>query len=76
MSRRRVAVVAAGRTPFVKAGKAINAVRGLLERHQIDPTTAAAKIPDEEGYLAAVINFRFIANAVWTTDHAVSLIAK
>ena len=32
--------------------------------------TAAAKIPDGDGYLAALTNFRFIANAVWSTDEA------
>ncbi len=42
----------------------------------VKDATAAAKIPDGDGYLAALTNFRFIANAVWTTDHAVSLIAK
>jgi nicotinamidase-related amidase len=42
----------------------------------VKDATAAAKIPDGDGYLAALINFRFIANAVWTTDHAVSLINK
>ena len=38
--------------------------------------TAAAKIPDGDGYLAAIINFRFIANAVWSTDETVSLLSK
>ncbi len=33
--------------------------------------TAAAKIPEGDGYLAAIINFRYIANALWTTDEAV-----
>ncbi|MFU8866261.1 MAG: isochorismatase family protein [Rhodobacterales bacterium] len=33
--------------------------------------TAAAKVPEGDGYLAAIINFRFLANAVWTTDEAV-----
>ncbi len=33
--------------------------------------TAAAKIPEGDGYLAAIINFRFVANALWTTDEAV-----
>lgn len=33
--------------------------------------TAAAKVPEGDGYLAALINFRFIANALWTTDEAV-----
>lgn len=34
--------------------------------------TAAAKVPEGDGYLAAIINFRYLANAVWTTDEAVS----
>jgi nicotinamidase-related amidase len=34
--------------------------------------TAAARIPDGDGYLAALTNFRFIANAVWTTEEAVA----
>ena len=33
--------------------------------------TAAAQIPDGDGYLAAITNFRFIANAVWSTDEVV-----
>ena len=37
----------------------------------IKEATAAAQIPEGDGYLAALINFRFMANAVWTTDEAV-----
>ncbi len=47
MSNHRVAIVAGARTPFVKAGKgfaslgpsalAKHAVRGLLDRHHVDP---------------------------------------
>jgi len=37
--------------------------------------TAAAKLPEGDGYLAAIINFRFIANAVWSTDEAVARMA-
>ena len=47
MSRKRVAIVAGGRTPFVRAGRAfaeidslgmaIHAVRGMLDRSGIDP---------------------------------------
>ncbi len=33
--------------------------------------TAAAKLPHYDGFEAAFINFRFIANGVWTTDTAV-----
>jgi biuret amidohydrolase len=36
--------------------------------------TAAAKIPEGDGYLAAIINFRFVANALWWTDEAVARI--
>src|SRR2546427_10157675 len=47
MSQHRVAIIAGARTPFVKAGKAFaslgpsalakHAVRGLLDRHEVDP---------------------------------------
>jgi acetyl-CoA acetyltransferase family protein len=47
MSNQRVAIIAGARTPFVKSGKAFaslgpaalgkHAVRGLLERHDVDP---------------------------------------
>ena len=42
----------------------------------VKDATAAAQIPDGDGYLAALINFRFIANAVWTTDDAVARMTK
>lgn len=34
--------------------------------------TAGAKIPEGDGYHAALINFRMMANAVWTTDEAIA----
>lgn len=37
--------------------------------------TAGAKVPEGDGYLAALINFRMIANAVWWTDQAVKRIS-
>ncbi len=37
--------------------------------------TAGAKIPEGDGYLAALINFRMMANAVWSTDEAVDRLA-
>ena len=37
--------------------------------------TAGARLPEGDGYLAAIINFRYIANALWTTDQAVERIA-
>ncbi|HEY9381076.1 MAG TPA: cysteine hydrolase [Burkholderiales bacterium] len=32
---------------------------------------AAAKLPEGDGYLAALVNFRFIANGLWTTEETV-----
>ena len=37
---------------------------------------AAAKFPEGDGYLAALINFRFIANGVWTTDETVKRLTQ
>ncbi len=42
----------------------------------IKDATAAAQIPEGDGYLAGLINFRFMANAVWTTDEAVERLAR
>ena len=42
----------------------------------VKDATAAAQIPEGDGYLAALINFRFMANAVWTTDEAVKRLQK
>lgn len=36
----------------------------------VKDATAAAILPEGDGYLAALTNFRFIANAVWTTSRA------
>ena len=33
--------------------------------------TAASKLPEGDGYLAALVNFRWLANALWTTEEAV-----
>lgn len=37
----------------------------------VKDATAGAKIPEGDGYLAALVNFRIIANDLWTTDQAV-----
>ncbi len=37
----------------------------------VSDATAAAKLPNYDGYEAAFLNFRFIANGVWTTDTTV-----
>lgn len=36
--------------------------------------TAAAKVPEGDGYLAAHTNFRYVANGLWTTEDAVDRI--
>ena len=38
--------------------------------------TAAAKIPEGDGYHAALINFRYVANGLWTTDETVKRIGS
>ncbi|CUH82865.1 cysteine hydrolase [Thalassovita mediterranea] len=40
----------------------------------VKDATAAAKVPEGDGYLAALINFRYMANAVWSTEEAVAQI--
>jgi nicotinamidase-related amidase len=37
----------------------------------VKDATAGAIVPEGDGYLAVLINFRMIANAVWNTDEAV-----
>ncbi len=50
-------------------------LRELLEQGfevaVVKDATAGAMLPEGDGYLAAIINFRYIANAVWTTDQTV-----
>jgi len=54
-------------------------LRELLEQGfevaVVKDATAAAKLPEGDGYLAALTNFRYMANAVWTTDEATRFIA-
>ncbi len=42
----------------------------------VKDATAAAIVDEGDGYQAALVNFRFIANTVWTTDEAVEQITK
>jgi len=50
-------------------------LRELLEQGfevaVVKDATAAAQVPELDGYAAALVNFRFLASAVWTTDEAV-----
>ena len=49
-------------------------MRELLEQGfevaVVKDATAAAQTPDIDGYAAALTNFRFLANTVWTTKEA------
>ncbi len=53
-------------------------MRELLEQGfevaVVKDATAAARLPEGDGYQAAVVNFRYMANTVWTTDEAVTAI--
>ncbi len=55
-------------------------LRELLEQGfevaVVKDATAAAKVPEGDGYQAAMVNFRFIANVVWTTEEATQAIEK
>ena len=53
-------------------------MRELLEQGfevaVVSDATAAAQVEEGDGYAAALVNFRFIANTVWTTEEAVQAI--
>ena len=55
-------------------------MRELLEQGfevaVVKDATAAGKVPEGDGYAAALVNFRFIANAVWTTQETKDAIRK
>jgi len=54
-------------------------MRELLEQGfevaVVKDATAAAMLPEGDGYLAALTNFRYMANALWSTEEAVAKIA-
>lgn len=55
-------------------------LRELLEQGfevaVVKDATAAAMLPEGDGYLAALTNFRYMANAVWSTDETLEQITK
>ena len=40
----------------------------------VKDATAGPRLPEGDGYLAALVNFRYLASAVWTTSQAVAII--
>ena len=42
----------------------------------VKDATAAAIVPEGDGYAAALTNFRFLASAVWTTNEAKAAMQK
>ncbi|OBI82957.1 cysteine hydrolase [Mycobacterium sp. 1245805.9] len=42
----------------------------------VKDATAGPRLPEGDGYLAALVNFRFLASAVWTTGEAVALLTQ
>jgi nicotinamidase-related amidase len=42
----------------------------------VSDATAAAQVEEGDGYAAALVNFRFIANTVWTTTEAQKAMRK
>lgn len=42
----------------------------------VKDATAGPRLPEGDGYLAALVNYRFLAGAVWTTAQAVSHLAR
>jgi nicotinamidase-related amidase len=55
-------------------------LRELLEQGfevaVVKDSTAAAKVTEDDGYQTAVVNYRFLANVVWTTEEAVRAIKQ
>jgi len=55
-------------------------MRELLEQGfevaVVKDATAAAIVPDGNGYDAALVNFRFMANTVWTTDEVTTALSE
>ena len=70
-----------GVSQVVLAGMAANLcveghLRELVEQGfevaAVKDATAGARLPEGDGYLAALVNFRFLASVVWTTAQAVN----
>lgn len=74
-----------GVSQIILAGMAANLcieshLRELIEQGfevaMVRDATAGPRAPEGDGYLAAIINFRFLAHALWTTADAVAQLQK
>jgi nicotinamidase-related amidase len=74
-----------GVSQIILAGMAANLcieahLRELIEQGfeivMVKDATAGPRIPEGDGYLAAIINFRFLAHALWTTADTITAIQK
>ncbi|GAA4532525.1 cysteine hydrolase [Mycobacterium paraffinicum] len=74
-----------GVNQVVLAGMAANLcveghLRELIEQGfevvVVKDATAGPRLPEGDGYLAALVNFRFLASAVWTTAETVARLVK
>lgn len=74
-----------GVTQVLLAGMAANLcteshLRELIEQGfevvVIKDATAGPRLPEGDGYLAALVNFRFLASAVWTTQDALDALRR
>ncbi|MDH6244683.1 cysteine hydrolase [Mycobacterium sp. OTB74] len=74
-----------GVTQVVLAGMAANLcveghLRELVEQGfevaVVKDATAGPRLPEGDGYLAALVNFRFLASAVWTTADTVAILER
>jgi nicotinamidase-related amidase len=74
-----------GISQVILAGMAANLcieshLRELIEQGfevaVVRDATAGPRLPDGDGYLAAIINYRFLAHALWTTTQAVEALTR
>jgi nicotinamidase-related amidase len=74
-----------GVSQIILAGMAANLcieshLRELIEQGfevaVVRDATAGPRLPEGDGYLAAIVNFRFLAHALWTTDHTVEQLSR
>lgn len=74
-----------GVSQVILAGMAANLcveshLRDLVEQGfeviVVRDATAGPRVPEGDGYLAALINYRFIANALWTTEEVIAQLGQ